>query len=907
MTARSTWPRRAARIVAVLAVVELLYVVAANALLSGHWLRDEINRRLAHTTLDWQGASSWIPGYVSGTALVITTDSLRLQSRTEIGSFSGWLSPMGLPSRMLVVHFAHLADISSSVRPASMVRRARDDELPFFPEIPGTEPLLPESPAEAGPFRPGWTVVLPGATTRGAYRLALGNYRFSGRGSIDGALSWRTRERLRIDEGRFLVESIEGSVNDEPLLADARAQGDFQVDDLYPYFHRGLDKLPYISVEGRVSGNLSSLDVLNFYLRTGSREHWDGLVGEGTLGGRLVVDHGRLVPGTDAFIDSDRIVFGAGVMRLAGATRIRVHPQSPADDAPSRLMSVEVEGLELAHRELDGPLALTERLDITVLADDLSIGTPLESFRVEAEIPRGRIPDVSVLNRFIPPSMRVLVEAGSGELAGELAWDDGRMQGGIDVESDDLRVKLRGRPLRGAFAVSLALAADPDLRRVAIGGTHLEIRDAAIDDGESRLEPWQGRIDIEAGHVRLREGALPKERSGAVGEGSERAANRLSTLVDFTDGALRLAGTISDIEFLDYLLSDREQLRFTGPGAFSADLEMAAGTIRPGSEVRFDSDRLAAHFLDFDTRGRGSLAARFGERQSGRHVEVAAAIEDVAVRRDGSSGVFVKAPSVSIDVSGRIPDVTEPLDDVDIDVAIARAEVPDITVYNMYLPRDGIMRLVSGRGQVESRFHLSGDRAQGHVHVQAPSVAAVINGIELGFDVDLELELSGGSGRARRFRLDGSALRVHNLVYPDGRTLADWSTLFRFERGELHWTAPVALDASVRLDMTSSGPLVELLAGRYAAIKWIDDALSVRNVQGSGKVAVTADALVLNDLDIVGENLQIAAKLRIDPQGARGIVFNRLGVLRATVEFVGGERDWHIISARERYDRHPGY
>src|SRR5690606_9041231 len=320
---------------AALALVELLYVVAANALLSGDWLRDEINRRLAHTTLDWQSARSWFPGYVSGTGLLVTTDSLRLQSRTEIGSFSGWLSPMALPSRKLVIHFPRLADISSSARPASMVRKARDDELPFFPEIPGTEPLMPESPAEAGPFQPGWTVVLRDAATQGAYRLALGNYRFAGRGRIDGTLSWRTRDRLRIDEGRFDVESVEGSVNDEPVLADVGAQGDFQVDDLYPYFHRGLDKLPYISVDGRVSGKLSSLDVLNFYLRTGSREHWDGLIGEGTLGGRLVVDHGRLVPGTDAFVESDRIVFGAGVLRLAGATRIRVHPESPSADAPS--------------------------------------------------------------------------------------------------------------------------------------------------------------------------------------------------------------------------------------------------------------------------------------------------------------------------------------------------------------------------------------------------------------------------------------------------------------------------------------------------------------------------------------------------------------------------------------------
>ncbi|MCZ7599838.1 MAG: hypothetical protein M5U09_21850 [Gammaproteobacteria bacterium] len=157
------------------------------------------------------------------------------------------------------------------------------------------------------------------------------------------------------------------------------------------------------------------------------------------------------------------------------------------------------------------------------------------------------------------------------------------------------------------------------------------------------------------------------------------------------------------------------------------------------------------------------------------------------------AGYSSRRRSVTIDVSGRIPDVTEPLDDVDIDVAIARAEVPDITVYNVYLPRDGVMRLVSGRGQVESRFHMSGDRAQGHVHVLAPSVAAVINGIELGFDVDLELELSGAAGAragsastAARCACTTSCTRTAGLLRTGPRS-SDSSAASCTGRSRLRW------------------------------------------------------------------------------------------------------------------------
>jgi hypothetical protein len=235
------------------------------------------------------------------------------------------------------------------------------------------------------------------------------------------------------------------------------------------------------------------------------------------------------------------------------------------------------------------------------------------------------------------------------------------------------------------------------------------------------------------------------------------------------------------------------------------------------------------------------------------------------------------------------------------------AEVPDITVYNAYLPESGILKLQSGSGHISSYVQVKDDSASGNIRFDAPGAGVVVNGNELALDLTLEIDLANGSLKTRNFDLGGSYLKVSNLNYPDGRSLEDWSTAFTFEKGTLQWTRPVSLEADLSLSMTSSGPLVEVLAGNYSQIKWVRDALSVKDVSGSSRLRLDPQALVVQDLDISGENIEVRAKLQISNRGAKGVVFNRLGILRATVTFDGDERDWHILSARERFDSYPGF
>ena len=894
--ATDRWRRRIGVALIVVVALEIVYVVAVNAILGTEWLRDRINMRPERVLVQWETARSWFPGHVSGTGLWLRTQSPRVQSLTEADRFLGFLSPFGWSSRSVTITGATLENLRTQVRPARMLREAEPVERSFFPEIPGLAPLTADSPPATGPFRPGWIVNLDGLTLAGEHHVRVGNYEIHGVGRMRGSLSYRVRDQLAIDGIEARLSSVRVSLNGEPLVQDGTVAGRASALPFVPYFHPGMAKLAFFSTDAEISSELSSLQVLNFYLGVTRRENWPGLSAKGRLAGRLVVEEGKLSTATDLALDAERVRFQTETLTLQSAGKIRLQPAAEASGT-STLMRFELADLALRHRTYEKTLVATRNLTFFVDSEDTTIGTPLREIDVRARIDRSEVPDVAVFNHFIPSKIPLSLTTGKGDIGGEIAWRDGRMQGGITLESERVELDIEGQSLSAAVRMDLNLGADPESRTVSIGGTTLRVDSARLVDGDDGIRPWSGEVRVETGRVEFREGARESIKPGRV----------FAQLIDFTDGELKLSGDISDVDFLDYLLTEERRLTFAGEGRFNANLWMEAGTISAGSSATYQSSNLAARFLDFEARGVGRLQAAFHREASSRILDVRTLLEDVALVRRGEDVAFVRAPQVLFRIDGRAPDVTEPLEDIAIRLDIDQADVPDITVYNDYLPKNGVLRLKSGNGTIRTRFDVNDEQVTGHIELDAPGVNAVVNERELAVDLDMDIVLSNGDLDSRRFDLAGSRLAVSNVNYPDGRSLGDWSTVFGFTEGELHWTRPVSLSAQTRLDMTSSGPLVEVLAGSYGQLRWARDLLSVNDVVGTSRLEIGPDHVVLNGLDIRGEDIQIAANLRIDDAGPRGIVFNRYGPFRATVEFEGDERDWTIFSARERFDRHPGF
>ncbi len=890
------WRRAARMVVVALVVVELAWLVVANLVVNHGGFTDAVNMRPDRVLVQWQSVRSYYPGHVSGHGLTIRTNSTRTQSLLEAERFSAWISPAALLGRSLRLSAARFENVTARIRPARMVREAEPEELPFFPLIPGLEPLMPDTPPEFGPFKPGWLVDLADVTVTGSHHVYVGNYEIHGDGRLHGALSYRVRDRLVIEGIDAELGDARISLNGEPLAKGGGAIGRLSSAPFIPYFHPGLAKLAFLTIDAELFGELSSLEVLNFYLGVDNRPGWPGLSAEGRLSGRLVVEQGRLDPSTDLVVDSKLISFKTRNLALQSAGLIRL---KPTDDTgrPSKLMTFELADLKLRHRTVGKTLVATRGLEFIVNSADATVGTPLRELQLRARVDRSEVPDLTVLNHFIPSKIPLVVAQGKGEIDADIAWDAGRMRGNVILDARNVRFTVEGSETTASFRLDLAMAADPDARTVSVTGTTLRIDDARLDVADASIDPWSAELNIETGRVEFRQGARESIKPGKV----------FAQLVDFTDGELRLAGSISNINFLDYLLTEERRLTFAGEGKFDADLTMEKGTIRTGSTATFRSANLAARFLDFDARGRGRLQAAFLAQNDQRALDIRAELEQVALLREEESAAFVQAPSVRFRLKGVVPDMTEPMEAFSITFEIDEATVPDITVYNAYLPEKSVLALESGSGVIRSRLDVEDNKASGLVSLEAEQVEAVVNDQALALDLDMNLRLSNGDLDSRRFELDDSSLRVSNVNYPGGQSLGEWFAEFSFTDGELHWTRPVSLTADSRLQMTSSGPLVELLAGSYTRVDWVKDLLSVNDVKGTGRLAVGAEAVIFNDLDIRGEEIQVAAKLRIDRDGPEGIVFNRYGPFKATIAFNGDQREWFIFSARERFDSHPGY
>lgn len=887
------WTRVLRRGVIIVAAIELVYLLAANTLLNMAWLVDAVNGRPERVQVTWQSVRTVFPGYFSGTGLRLRTQSARVQSLTEAASFSGWISPLALLRRSLHIRGAVLDDPVVTVRSARMLRRARSEERVFFPEIPGLAPLTAEMPALQGPFKPGWWIEATGITLRGEHRYRIGNYAVEASGEVAGDVSYRVRDAITVHDARGRLDSIRARLNEEDLVNDASIEGSFASAPFVPYFTPGLKKLDAISTDVTVSGTLSSLEVLNFYLGVERRRDWPGLSAAGDVSGRLVVEQGRLRPATDLKVDAEEISFRTDKFAVSSAGQIRLQPAAGADNS---LMQFELGTIAVRHRKQDRNLVETRDLVFYINAADASLGSPLTDADVRMRIRDSAVPDLAVFNDFIPSKIPLAFTGGVGRIRGELAWRDGLVSGDVLLAAKEVSLALKGHDIVASFEMMLKLDAEPDTRLLSVGGTELAIFDARLARAGADLAPWSGKIVFDTARVQFDEGLRESIRPGQV----------MSALVDFADGEVVLRGDVSNLDFLGHVLSRERRLSFDGAGALSANLTMSSGTIAAGSKARFSAERLDARFLDFVARGRGQLDAAFRGEEGGRRLDVDARLANVALVREGEDTAFVEAPAAHFHVRGHSPDITEPLQNVIIDFRIDPARVPDITVYNAYLPDKDVLRLTHGAGEIRTRFTLEQERATARVRLDAPGIGAMINQRALTLDLDMDIALNNGDMDSRRFDVAGSQLTFSNLDY-GGEDEGPWSSTLTFRDGSLRWTAPVGLDAGAELSMTSSRPLVELLAGSFDQLRWARNLLSVNNVTGTSRIIIDGDALVFNDLDIRGEEIQIAAKLRIDDAGPKGIVFNRYGPLKAAVSFDGEERDWHLISARKQFDNHPGY
>lgn len=235
------------------------------------------------------------------------------------------------------------------------------------------------------------------------------------------------------------------------------------------------------------------------------------------------------------------------------------------------------------------------------------------------------------------------------------------------------------------------------------------------------------------------------------------------------------------------------------------------------------------------------------------------------------------------------------------------ARVPDLTVYNRYLPGKNV-RLLGGSGSLtgDVALNAAGDVGSGHANLRGQGAHLALAGVQMRGDAELQAQLQRADFKNKFFDLSGTRVRLRNMRVGDDSSDANWWGQMQVGAGTIQASAPFQVDADAAIRMRDVAPLLSVFAQRADYPRWVLGLLDSGELDATGRVRWRKQQLLIDDLHAENARLSLRARLALNDEQRRGDLYLRWGVLGAGIELDGKQRQWHLAGAREWYDAQPG-
>ena len=723
---------------------------------------------------------------------------------------------------------------------------------------------------------------LSGAFTLAGERVALTlqEQPLSGDLRLDLALALLDPETRRLDlSGTRLRLDVTGDEDANALALDltleaARLTSRVALDRLRDHPRPPLDG------ELALSGYLDRLGFLDPFLAGLFEGRGVALSGGGELSVRARLADGRIAAGSHLTVASDTLGVSLPHVRAEGSGSFSAEWHD--GERPLRLDARLEEARVTRHR--DGARLLEgARLALEAEGHPPEAGeTPLPQ-RATLDWEGATLPDVAVLTPYLPEGAPFALTGGRASSRGRLAFEDERVRGELWLAGREISGQLLGEAVFGEMTLDLAL------NEATLDGS-------ALDLSGSRLT-----LSAAAGN------AEAEQRLGSVLVARVARFTRLGE-PDARQGRLVLEGMVDRLGFLDAFLPREHGLTLRGHGRLEADLHLAGEQLLAPSHLRVDADDLSVGFLDYRAEGRGELDARLEGEATSPGARLSLSLPRFALRREAEEErTWLAGRQLTLETSS--PSFFPDPDQIDIETFTTRVmlpiiEVPDLALYNAYLPDKAGVELLGGRASLEATLELEGLGARGDLVLQAFGTELRLVSQRLTGDLRLEARLREGDLASRRFDASGSLLRLDNITRrdADGQGEAGWWARLVLEEGRLTWMEPLEVSARLGLAMRDSGLLARLFLADARERDWLGRLLTVRDIRGEARLTMEADGIRLDEARLEGGPLSLLADLAFREERLDGQLYARLGRLAVGVALQDDERTLRFWQPRRWFE-----
>jgi len=367
-----------------------------------------------------------------------------------------------------------------------------------------------------------------------------------------------------------------------------------------------------------------------------------------------------------------------------------------------------------------------------------------------------------------------------------------------------------------------------------------------------------------------------------------------------------------DLEWLSHSLQTSQLFSFAGKGRVDGALRIDRGRILETSRVTVPRVSAVLRAMDNEFRGdaRADILFEPASRPGELRPHVNALMETFQVMpATAPDKPYVRGRDLALEV--KVDDGDKPLRDLyHAHVRFSNAEVPDLSVYNRYLPSTQL-RLLGGSGRLSGDLRLdgSGRAADAQLKVRGQQARMDLAGIGLlgNIAADTRLKLRSRSEKEHRFDLTGSQIEVSDVevTRPGEAPIAGWWAALHFDDAVIDMKEAPEVSASLRAQMKDLSVLLALYSEQKHFPKWIASVVDDGEARMTGRIAWSRPALVLDHFDGRNDRFQAKARLRLHDGQRDGNLYVSWHKLGLGLDLKNGGKDFRFVKPREWYESQP--
>ena len=504
------------RLVFAALLAEITYVILFNLALRMPVTQTLINQiKPDKFHISWESAWTWYPFRFH-----IRNASGNGQARTqqwgfEAKSVSASIDVLPLFFKRVWINHVRVSDANYYQRPRLKPDKDYSALIPFYPPISGRE--ITNAVIAPRKKKRAWHVVIEDIRLDGQYRYWVHRFKGQARGTLKADLDVVNRGglfSLTVPDTDLKLgpHYIKGS---QEIFRHGVISGELGFAPFVPRENKGSKVLRYLLFDADIDIYMNSLDFVNLF----TRKFKDlKISGTGLVDGRVHMEKGKVLDGTDLSIDADnlRVNTLSHVISGDGAIRIEAGPEAKKEldfdisfndlviiqDGGSKPLLVG-QGLVLSGTSINDLLRTESDIETT---ENVSFKNKIKEYEFEFKIPTARVPDMLVFNHYFPSGSPLSLTRGSADLEADIVLKHDDADGFLRLKADGIEAQIDDQLIRADFSADISVVDGvPQKMLFDISGSELRFDNVKVigEDESFDQKNWAAVITLSQAETTL--------------------------------------------------------------------------------------------------------------------------------------------------------------------------------------------------------------------------------------------------------------------------------------------------------------------------------------------------------------------------------------------------------------------